>query len=77
MLASIGTQIIPAISSATNQADSELSGKKNTTSTLLAIIVPLSVIVLIMVFIMVTIVVIIKWRRKQKIHSEIHQGERN
>ena len=80
----LGTQIIPDvgtesfITSSASQAGSELSGKRNATSTLLAIIVPLSVILLIIIVItVVLIVVIIRWRRKQKTHSEVHQGEWN
>ena len=60
-----------------SQAGSELRGKRNATSTLLAIIVPLSVILLIIIVItVVLIVVIIKWRGK-KTHSKVHRGERN
>ena len=78
----LGTQIVPAdvgtgsfTTSSASQAGSEPSGKRNATITLLTIIVPLSVILLIMVFIVVIIMVIIKWRRKRKTHSEVHQGE--
>ena len=77
------TQIIPGVGAGTfttssaSQAGSELRGKRNATSTLLAIIVPLSVILLIIIVVtVVVIVVIIKWRGK-KTHSKVHRGERN
>jgi heme/copper-type cytochrome/quinol oxidase subunit 2 len=85
----LGTQIIPGIgiggfttsyftTGNASRTGSELSGKKNATSTLLAIIVPLIIILLIIaIVIVVTIVVIIKWRRRRKTHSKVHGGERN
>ena len=67
----------PCIAATSSATGSEMSGKKNATSTLLAIIVPLSVMLLIVIVItVVIIVVIIKWRGKET-HSKVHQSERS